>query len=95
MKNIREEAQELIENFPESATWDVLIYTIYVRKKIEDGRMDANKGKLIPHEEVKKWLKKKLDDLEYLQALREASAKESDFPLLSFDEVNKNLSDEI
>jgi predicted transcriptional regulator len=39
---------------PEKATWDDIMYEIYVRKKIAEGIKDADEGRVIPHEEVKK-----------------------------------------
>ena len=35
--NIKDEARRLIEELPEEATWDELMYKIYVRQAIEAG----------------------------------------------------------
>ena len=35
MPNVKQEARHLVESLPESATWDDLMYTIYVRQAIE------------------------------------------------------------
>lgn len=35
--NIRVEAQNLLKDIPEDATWDDLMYRIYVRQAIEAG----------------------------------------------------------
>ena len=39
--DVKKEAHRLIESLPESATWDDLTYTIYVRQAIEAGLEDA------------------------------------------------------
>ena len=40
-------AREAIESLPSDATWDDVIYRMYVRQKIEAGRVDAEAGNLI------------------------------------------------
>jgi hypothetical protein len=35
--NIREEAQNLLRDIPDDATWDGVMYGIYVRQAIEAG----------------------------------------------------------
>ncbi|MGH7556291.1 MAG: hypothetical protein ACREMD_00635 [Gemmatimonadota bacterium] len=54
MGSIKEDAQLLIEQLPEDATWDDLMYEIYVRKLIESGLADSEAGRTIPLEEVRK-----------------------------------------
>ena len=54
MSDIREEAKKLIDNLPDQASWDDLMYEMYVRKKIDEGIKAANEGKLISHKDVKK-----------------------------------------
>ena len=41
IRNIKEEAQDLLKNLPEDATWDDLMYKIYVRQAIEAGLKDS------------------------------------------------------
>ena len=50
----KEEARKLLDNLPENATWDDIMYEIYVRKKIAAGIKAADEGRVIQHEEVKK-----------------------------------------
>jgi len=52
--NIKEEAAKLIRELPEQATWDDLMYEIYVRQKIEEGLKAADEGRVLSHEEVKR-----------------------------------------
>ncbi len=54
MEIIREKARKLVDNLPDEASWDDLMYEIYVRNKIEDGLTAADEERLILHEEVKK-----------------------------------------
>lgn len=54
MSIIREEAKKLLNNLPDEASWDDVMYEMYVRKKIDEGVKSADEGKFISHEEVKK-----------------------------------------
>jgi len=56
MATVKEEARKLLERLPDGASWDDLMYEIYVQKKIDMGIKAAELGKLIPHEEVKRRL---------------------------------------
>jgi predicted transcriptional regulator len=42
----------LIEHLPDTATFDDLMYELYVRQKIEAGLKDAAEGRVLSHEEV-------------------------------------------
>lgn len=53
-QHIREEAEKLVRALPESATWDDLMYEIYVRQKIEDGIEAADENRVLSHEEVRR-----------------------------------------
>jgi len=54
MATTKKQALEMIKKLPEKATWDDIMYEIYVRKKIEAGIKAADEGRVVPHEEVKK-----------------------------------------
>ena len=47
-------AHKLIDDLPPSATWDDVMYRIYVRQSIESGLKDVDDGKTIPVDEVRK-----------------------------------------
>jgi predicted transcriptional regulator len=49
---IKEEARRLIESLPENATWDGLMYKIYVRQAREAGLQDNEAGRVIDVEAV-------------------------------------------
>jgi hypothetical protein len=46
-RNIKWEAIKLVENLPENATWDDLMYQIYVRQAIEAGLEDSEAGRTV------------------------------------------------
>ncbi len=54
MSGVREEALKLIDGLPEEASWDDVIYQMYVRKKIEKGIEAADEGRVVAHDEVKR-----------------------------------------
>ncbi len=51
--SIKQEAQRLVENLPENATWDDLMYEIYVRQAIEAGLKDSDEGRTLDVKEVR------------------------------------------
>ena len=51
--NIKQEAHRLIEQLPENATWDDLMYEIYVRQAIEAGLADSAAGRTLDVKEVR------------------------------------------
>jgi hypothetical protein len=50
---VKKEARRLVEELPENATWDDLMYRIYVRQAIEDGLSDSDAGKVVSVDEVR------------------------------------------
>lgn len=54
--SVRDEAQRLVEQLPVDATWEDLLYQIYVRQSIEAGLADCRAGRLVPIEEVERRL---------------------------------------
>ncbi len=54
MQNAKDTARQLIDQLPDSATLNDIMYELYVKQKIERGMQDSRKGKITPHEEVKK-----------------------------------------
>lgn len=51
--DIKEEAHRLVENLPEDATWDDLMYQIYVRQAIVAGIEDSEAGRTVDVKEVR------------------------------------------
>lgn len=56
MSIAKEEAKKLIDKLPEHATWDDIMYELYVKKKIAVALKAAEEGQVISHDEVKKRL---------------------------------------
>jgi predicted transcriptional regulator len=54
--SIKSEARRLVEQLPEDATWDDLMYEIYVRQAIEAGLRDSREGRTVPVAEVRRRL---------------------------------------
>lgn len=50
----KQEAHKLIDQLPETANWDDLIYQAAMHRAIERGLAEADAGKLIPVEELLK-----------------------------------------
>jgi hypothetical protein len=53
-QSIKEQAHRLLDNLPDSATWDDLMYRIYVRQAIEAGIKDSDQGRTVDVKEVRK-----------------------------------------
>jgi predicted DNA-binding protein len=53
-ENIKEKAHQLLDNLPDSATWEDLKYRIYVREAIEAGIKDSDQGLTVEVKEVRK-----------------------------------------
>jgi hypothetical protein len=54
MNTIKDDVRKLAEQLPDSATWDEVMYEVYVRQKIADGEMAVAEGRTVPHDQVKK-----------------------------------------
>ena len=54
----KEEARMLIEQMPDHATWDDIMYEFYVKKKLAKA-LDEAPGEVIPHEKAKVLLSSK------------------------------------
>ena len=53
-ENIKQEAQRLLEKLPDKATWEDLMYRIYVREAFEAGIKDSDEGRTVDVKEVRK-----------------------------------------
>ena len=53
MPNVKQEAQQLVDSLPDNATWDDLMYTIYVRQAVESGLHDGDTGRVLDVSEVR------------------------------------------
>ncbi len=53
-EGIKQEAYKILNQLPDQATWDDLMYQIYVRQTIEAGIKDSDEGRAIDVKEVRK-----------------------------------------
>jgi hypothetical protein len=53
-EGIKEQARRLLDNLPDSATREDLVYRIYVRQAIEAGIKDSDEGQTVDVKEVRK-----------------------------------------
>ncbi|PCJ99663.1 MAG: hypothetical protein COA42_24020 [Alteromonadaceae bacterium] len=51
--NAKESAQHVIGQLPEQASWNDIMYELYVKQKIESGLKAVEEGRTIPHNQVK------------------------------------------
>lgn len=56
MSTAKETARQVIDRLPEQATWDDILYELYVKQKIEAGLAAAAEGKTVAHEDAKRRL---------------------------------------
>jgi len=56
MATPKEAAKQLIDHMSDEATWEEIMYELYVKRKIEEGLKDSDEGRTVAHEEAKKRL---------------------------------------
>ncbi len=50
---IKDEALHLVEDLPDNASWDDLMYRIYVRQAVEAGLADSEAGRTVDVKDVR------------------------------------------
>jgi hypothetical protein len=53
---VKDQAHKLVDQLPDDATWDDLLYEIYVRQSIDAGIEDARAGRVTPVDELRQRL---------------------------------------
>ena len=53
-ESVKAQAYKLVDNLPDSATWEDVMYRIYVRETVEAGISDSDAGRTIDVKEVRK-----------------------------------------
>ncbi len=53
MSSVKDAARAIVDKLPEQATWDDLMYELYVKQKIEAGLKAVDEGRTVPHEDIK------------------------------------------
>jgi predicted transcriptional regulator len=56
MPSAKDTARQIIDRLPDQATWDDIMYELYVKQKIEAGLKAADEGRTFSHQEAKKRL---------------------------------------
>lgn len=51
-RDLKQEAHRLVDQLPPDASWDDLMYEVYVRQAVEAGLADADAGRSVSHEEA-------------------------------------------
>jgi predicted transcriptional regulator len=53
-ESVKKQAHQLLDNRPDSATWEDVMHRIYVRQAIEAGIKDSDAGRTVDVKEVRK-----------------------------------------
>ena len=56
MSLAKDEARRIIDNLPEDATWNDIMYQLYVKEKTDKALAEIEQGKVLSHEEAKRRL---------------------------------------
>lgn len=56
MQTAKESARQSIDSLPDQATWEDVMYELFVKQKIEAGLKSVQEGRIIPHDEMKRRL---------------------------------------
>ena len=51
--NAKAHAREAIDRLPDDATWDDVMYELYVRESVDAGLADVAAGRTVPHDQVR------------------------------------------
>jgi predicted transcriptional regulator len=54
---LKKEIENMLDDLPEDANWDDVMYKIYVRQSIDQGLKDSEAGRTVSHEDIKKTYK--------------------------------------
>ena len=53
MSSVKQAAQAILDHLPDNASWDELMYELYVKQKIEAGLADVEAGRTVAHQQLK------------------------------------------
>ncbi len=56
MQTAKQAAKQIIDHLPDQASWDDIMYELYVKQKIEKGLNAIEQGHTVSHEEAKRRL---------------------------------------
>lgn len=52
--DVKDAARRLIEGLPDDATWDDVMYRVYVRQAVDAGLQDVDAGRVVDVAEVRR-----------------------------------------
>lgn len=58
---LKDDVKQIIDNLPDDCSLEDIQYTLYVRKKIQQGQDDLAEGRIVTHEEMEKRMSKWLN----------------------------------
>lgn len=58
MDMLKDDVKQIIDNLPDDCSLEDIQYTLYVKKKIQQGQDDLNEGRVVTHEEMEKRMSK-------------------------------------
>jgi predicted transcriptional regulator len=61
MNMLKDDVKQIIDNLPDDCSLEDIQYTLYVRKKIQQGQNDLNEGRIVTREEMEKRMSKWLN----------------------------------
>jgi predicted transcriptional regulator len=53
-QDVKSAVRQLVDALPDDATWDDVMYRIYVRQAVDAGLQDAEEGRLVDVAEVRR-----------------------------------------
>lgn len=56
MQTAKQAAQQIIDHVSDQATWDDIMYELYVKQKLEKGLNAVNEGRVLSNKDAKKRL---------------------------------------
>jgi len=56
MATAKQSVQQTLDHLSDQASWDDIMYELYVKQKIEKGLQAAKEGRTVSHEEAKRRL---------------------------------------
>jgi len=54
MQTVKQIVQDIVDHLPEQATFDDVMYTLYVRQKLERAQQASDQGQITAQEEMEK-----------------------------------------
>jgi hypothetical protein len=59
MSMVKDQVRQIVDRLPEEATWDDLMYELYVKQKVASAEEAVEGGKVVSHEEARKRMGKR------------------------------------